>query len=256
VTIFEHWHPSVKPDFGGDSKTFQGAGKHPLGSYTAGTSSVEVKGEGCVAYAYQSEDCSGEKSGAGVSSTTRAGGLDIAAGIVSSSDELLKYWGCNDCVRCVQVEQAGAPETADQNAEAGDADPPTTPQTPAPTGCSQGHYQSGSTCAPCTSCSANAEVKSACTPAQDTVCQCVRGYVGSLGKSCQACTGQDFKTKQTNPPASSAQTARLASMTLKRGEARTQGVRTAYASFLRHPRTRRLILAAVQKMDSMIKHAV
>jgi len=117
VTIYEHSHTSVNSDYTGDTEKFLGPGKHPVQGLF-GASSVEVKGQGCMAYGYTSADCSGEKSGTGVSSTTQVAGR--AAGIVSSSDELVKYWGCNDCIRCVQVEQ-------------GDATPVPTAATPAPT---------------------------------------------------------------------------------------------------------------------------
>lgn len=185
VTIYEHSHTSVNSDYTGDTEKFLGTGHHPVQGLF-GASAVEVKGQGCMAYGYTSADCSGEKSGNGVSSTTQVAGL--AAGIVSSSDELVKYWGCNDCIRCVQVEQ-------------GDATPVPTAATPAPTAVTPA--PTAATPAPtppqetpkCDGCGANMDCFTKCGKAG--YCDICNSVQGTKGACCKVEESNGVRTRPT-----------------------------------------------------------
>jgi len=122
VTLYEHWHEGQRQDYTGDTKELAGVGTFPLDAFT-GTSTVKVTGEGCLAYGYTNNECSGNIEGLNaIRWDTQYGNDGHPLGVCGPSHELEKKWGCNDCVRCVKVEQTAAPTA-----------PPTADPTAAPT---------------------------------------------------------------------------------------------------------------------------
>jgi hypothetical protein len=101
VTIYEHFAKAQNLEFTGKTKTMNGTGTFPLGDFKV-TSSVHVGGEGCAAYGHRTDDCSGER-GTPITSATQLGGQQL--GLVGPSYALTDMWGCNDCVRCIEVTQ-------------------------------------------------------------------------------------------------------------------------------------------------------
>mmetsp|Transcript_1462 Transcript_1462/g.2454 ORF Transcript_1462/g.2454 Transcript_1462/m.2454 type:complete len:1085 (+) Transcript_1462:66-3320(+) len=86
-----------------------GEGIFPLGVHHHGTSSVKVTGEGCMAFGFTTFDCSGSPGGVirwnddGIPDRKSRSWETVPLGIVSPAGNLAKFWGCNDCARCVAV---------------------------------------------------------------------------------------------------------------------------------------------------------
>jgi hypothetical protein len=94
VTLYEHWDDSNDAQNTGEVRTLPaGIGMFPLEDMSSIVSSIKVEGEACVAYGYADENCQGQKS------------QGIAEGVVSGSTAMTEKWGCNDCIKCVEVER-------------------------------------------------------------------------------------------------------------------------------------------------------
>jgi len=191
VKLYEHHHESIDPELTGYSKILSGYGDFPLEDFK-GTSSVKVSGAGCVAYGFTTANCSGDK-GTGISFDTVSAPAHVT-GVVSGSDALEQYWGCNDCVRCVRVEQAGttpAPTqatapTAQPTSAITDRPRKDTPTPPPTTEVLTLAPTAAPTVATCICTNGNAATDIACTENGGNICSsCNDGYFGT---TCQLCT--------------------------------------------------------------------
>jgi len=127
VTLYQHWVEGITSimaeesstlasymanwnnDFPtGATKILNGVGFFPLGNFNE-TSSVKVQGTCCKATGYTDQACSQTKTIMPVESTTQADPA-LFLGVVAPARNLERYWGCNDCARCVKVEQQCAPK--------------------------------------------------------------------------------------------------------------------------------------------------
>lgn len=102
-----------------------GEGTFPLGVYYHGTSSVKVTGQGCMAFGFTTFDCSGSPGGVirwnddGIPDRVARGwgDINIPLGVVGPAANINKFWGCNDCARCVKVCQGDDCQGAGEPAE-------------------------------------------------------------------------------------------------------------------------------------------
>lgn len=105
------------------------------------TSSVKVEGNCCKASAFADQGCQGSPSGnRTVDSATQADPA-LSLGVVAPARNLERYWGCNDCARCVKVEQRCS-TSAPTNSPTQAAMPTTTTTTTQACKCS-GHSRNG-----------------------------------------------------------------------------------------------------------------
>jgi len=132
VSLFEHWSPGISSQLAqelvgidkaavwhGDFKegnTFvrNGTGTFDLDAGFNGTSSVTVTGECCFVRGYITPNCDGPQPDYAISSSTQiTNNLDgqplpvnaMTHGVVTPAENLKKFWGCNDCARCIKVER-------------------------------------------------------------------------------------------------------------------------------------------------------
>jgi len=118
VKVYEHWPEGIdesmanlsaemriginnwSPNFPtGHTEIFNGVGNFALNATSGLVSSVKVTGTCCKAYGYVDVNCT---SGAPFPIGPSGNETEF---IVAPASNLVKYWSCNDCARCIKIEQ-------------------------------------------------------------------------------------------------------------------------------------------------------